>query len=458
MAITGKRISEFTQATSLPGNAIIPAMNPNLPTTSRNVGITWANISGNFVSTNQAGSFVTTGQTGNFVTTSQTGTFYSASNPSGYSSVQVTGSTAILKPNFTGIGGTIVSVSGNFITISGAAEGGSQTPWTSNINGGGYQLSNVSSIQNNNSTTIHPTSSAVTNGSALLAAYTLAKSLSPSSTSRFTIFLHPGNYDLNGQQLIIDTSYIDIIGLDSDEKAHIYSNVGTANQAVVNASSSSSTDYLLKNLKIRNTNTIYSPNNSNTGPAAFYPSQGANEKIINVVFVADDIHVWSHRRNVNFNGYYENCTAGKYSFGKSSGGIFVNCKGGGSSFGGGGTVNGTFTNCIGGDNSFGGTGGTVNGTFTDCTGGDYSFGGGGVISGIFTNCTGGEGSFGGIGGLVDGTFTDCTGGDYSFGGDSGNASGTFTDCTGGESSFGGGEFGNVSGTFTDCMEIGRAHV
>ena len=55
--------------------------------------------------------------------------FYpSGQNPSGYSSVLVTGSNAILSPNFTGVGGTLVYLSGNnLICVSGAGGGGSST-------------------------------------------------------------------------------------------------------------------------------------------------------------------------------------------------------------------------------------------------------------------------------------------------------------------------------------------
>ena len=66
--------------------------------------------------------------------------------------------------------------------------------------------------------TVTVTNNSVNNGTNLLQAYTKAKTTLPngnalSATNRLAIILPPAIYDLGTQSLILDTQYIDIIGL-----------------------------------------------------------------------------------------------------------------------------------------------------------------------------------------------------------------------------------------------------
>ena len=115
----------------------------------------------------------------------------------------------------------------------------------------------------------------------------------------------------------------------------------------------------------------------------------------------------------------------------------------------------TMQNCIAGTYSFNSISGaqiTLNGTYINCKAADYSFGNGdSFYSGTFIECeTTGTGGFGYNSTTLNGRFTRCTSGGYSWGYYQCTLSGTFTDCV----SLGGGSFGlsstTISGTFTRC--------
>jgi hypothetical protein len=315
----------------------------------------------------------------------------------------------------------------------------------------------LNKLNSANYVTVKVTDNAITNGNNLLAAYALAKTVTPnaialSTSNRLAVILPAATYDLGTQSLILDTQYIDIVGSTSDRSKHyITSNLGAANRGTVQQTAN---DVKLYNLTIENSNTTYSPAYSSTDPAAYFPSTNLNLTYVeNVLFTSNSTNVWSMRMVIEYSGTFIDCIGGINSFSGGLGtasGTFTNCTGGLESFGSYGTANGNFINCTGGIGSFGGSGGAASGTFKDCTGGDYSFGGepGGSANGNFTNCTGGINSFGGTVN-AGGTFTNCTGGIGSFGGSGGAASGTFKDCTGGIGSFGG-NGGTASGTFTNC--------
>jgi hypothetical protein len=314
----------------------------------------------------------------------------------------------------------------------------------------------LNKLNSANYVTVKVTDDAITNGNNLLAAYSLAKTVTPngaslSTVNRLAVILPSAKYDLGTQSLILDTQYIDIVGSTSDRSKHyITSNVGAANRGTVQQTAN---DVKLFNLTIENSNTTYSPAYSSTDPAAYFPSTNLNLTYVeNVLFTSNSTNVWSMRMVIEYSGTFIDCIGGINSFSGGLGtasGTFTNCTGGLESFGSYGTANGNFINCTGGIGSFGGSGGAASGTFKDCTGGDYSFGGepGGSANGNFTNCTGGINSFGGTVN-AGGTFTNCTGGIGSFGGNGGTASGDFTGCTGGDYSFGGS--GTASGDFKNC--------
>jgi len=361
-----------------------------------------------------------------------------------------------------------LTISGVDISIINGEVGLTNRP---TVNGTGVLLSGEAAKLNSaNYVTVKVTDNAIVNGNNLLAAYDLAKTVTPngaalSTSNRLAVILPPARYDLGTQSLILDTEYIDIIGSTSDRSKHyITSDVGEANRGTVQQTAN---DVKLYNLTIENSNTTYPAQEPNIdNPSAYFPDSNLNLTYIeNVLFSSnsdfDLIWVFSMRSGIEYSGTFINCTAGDFSFGGYIGiasGIFKDCIGGNYSFVFYGTISGTFTNCSSGFGSFG-LNSTTTGIFKDCTGGIVSFGGNaGSASGTFTNCSGGASSFGGYNGTATGTFKDCTGGDYSFGGKGdgpGLASGTFINCTGGLASFGGGG-GTASGTFKDCTAGSRS--
>jgi hypothetical protein len=318
------------------------------------------------------------------------------------------------------------------------------------------------------------TDSPTTNAQNLVAAYLKAKLLMPngqalSATNRAVLFVPPGQYDLGGGQLLLNSEYVDVIGMSGKrEDQHI---VGTADiQGVVRQTAN---NVGIENLYVSCTRDTGSLFGFDTDPAAYYPESGTTDTVIrNCRFESNDTNAWAMRIRIEYLGTYERCAGGQNSLGGFGGtasgtftdctcaygafggsgaaapgtasGTFTRCTGGSMSFAGGGTANGIFRDCVGGPYAFAGNYGTAIGTFTNCTAEFESFGGAGGASGTFTNCTGGSNAFGGQMGLADGAFTNCTGGDYSFGGGLGIASGVFNSCTGGSYAFAG-TGGNASG-------------
>ena len=260
----------------------------------------------------------------------------------------------------------------------------------------------------------------VENATELNAAYTLAKTMSPSATNRIAIVAAPGYYNFGTSVFTMDTQYIDLVSLDSN-RSIIFNAPLDLSFSEYGSINITANDVFVKGVDVQTKNFTIASNLSQL-------------KI-------------------------ENCRGGDFSFGGDPtfgsnlitvSGTFTNCTGGDLSFGFGSVASGIFTNCVGGSSSFAGYSGTASGTFTNCTGGNYAFGGafGGIASGIFINCIGGEATFGGYLGTASGNFTNCTGTLYSFGGASGTASGIFTNCAGGGSSFGSG--GILSGKLYYC--------
>ena len=277
---------------------------------------------------------------------------------------------------------------------------------------------------------------AVTNGTALRAAYAAAKVLTPngaalSATNRAVLFVPPGKYDLVTTPLTMDTQFVDLVGLSNNaEHVLITSAVATTDSGTLVQTAN---DVLISGVTLENTQNSNAQTLDRFDPAAYAPSTSlAMTKMRGVNMVGSGLGR-AMRLGTIYPGSFTDCTGGDYSFGGSPNG----------------TASGSFTNCTGGDYSFGGIGGTASGSFRNCTGGAYSFGGAyGYAIGTFRNCTGGAYSFGGASGGASGSFTNCTGGDYSFG-ESGGASGSFTNCTGGAYSFASG--GSASGVFTGCV-------
>ncbi len=323
------------------------------------------------------------------------------------------------------------------------------------------------------------------NGANLLAAYDAAKALTPcgsplSATNRAVVLVPPGQYGLGTGALVMDTDFVDLVGLSTArENQHIY---GASNGADTGVLMQTASDVRIENLLIHCTLSSGSLSYNSTDPAAYWTNATWNDgadrtgsppstTIRNCEFRSNQAYAASMRFGVVYGGVYEDCAAGRGGFGyradasgsfvrcvsgdysfavsATANGTFTNCTAADSSFGAAGTASGKFTNCIGGNYAFGGgSNGTASGTFTNCAAGDYAFGFSGTASGAFTDCTGGNYTFAGYG-TASGSFTNCIGGDYAFGGYLGTASGTFTDCKGGDSAFGG-AVGTASGVFTNC--------
>ena len=242
------------------------------------------------------------------------------------------------------------------------------------------------------------------NGQNLLTAYAAAKAFTPNGSAlnagnRAVVFLPPASYDVaSGGGLLLDTQYVDIVGLSQDPR-HVY----------INLVNQTANDVQVSNITVAQNNCSMASNLSLT--------------------------VWT------------NCRASSRTY---AGGILPPAGG----FGGSAAVlSGTFINCIGttGNSNLGGFGAascSLSGTFIGCTGnvtnGIFSGGFGGqnsTLSGVFTNCKGitycsGGGGFGGGGSLLSGTFNNCVGQDdaNSFGsagflGNSGTISGVLINCS-----------------------------
>jgi hypothetical protein len=326
-------------------------------------------------------------------------------------------------------------------------------------------------------------------GKNLQSAYAVAASLSPTFSNRVAVIIPPGNYSLGTTNLIMNTSYVDLVGLipaqmttkqvftDSAGRKRSKTVANVQCPVRIYAAVGSGSGTIMQNIDNARIESLIL---SNTGSGvAYYPSVAGTNTILRHVAMN------SMRAGVAYAGQYVDCVSSNwmaFGGGGAASGTFIDCVGDVYSFGGNwGTASGTFIGCVGSDDSFSGHGGVASGTFIDCVSGNEGFGSGdaydydnGTAGGTFKGCVGGPRSFGGNAGVADGTFVDCVGGDNSFGGPdgefnySGTASGKFTDCVGGDYSFGTsgtangvfractggvgsfGGYGTASGYFTDC--------
>jgi hypothetical protein len=248
----------------------------------------------------------------------------------------------------------------------------------------------------------------VENAAELQAAYTTAKTMSPSATNRITIVCGPGNYNFDATTFVMDTQYIDLVSLDGNRS---------------------------------------------------------------IVFNSSDVFgtLWINKNNIYVKGV--DVLTKALCVGTDLNNIVVeNCKGGNYSFGFGGNISGTFIDCTAGDNSFASASTTsapigvlnngmdsyASGVFINCTAGQQSFGQSflsvGVANGTFTNCKATFSSFGSVtigGGTVaaNGIFTNCIaiGSSFAY---NGHCGGTFISCTAGGDSW-------ITGNLTGYIYFSR---
>jgi hypothetical protein len=129
--VTNNQTGSFV--TTLQTGAFYAASNPSGFITGLNTGsFVTTSQTGSFVTTAQTGSFVDAAHTGSFITTANTGLFYPSSNPSGFltsaqaggvQSLNVSGATISGVVTLTGIGGLVISRTGQTIVFSGGAGG-----------------------------------------------------------------------------------------------------------------------------------------------------------------------------------------------------------------------------------------------------------------------------------------------------------------------------------------------
>jgi hypothetical protein len=219
------------------------------------------------------------------------------------------------------------------------------------------------------------------NATALSAAYTTAKTMSPGSSNRITIVAAPGYYNFGTSVFTMDTQYIDLVSLDGNRSVIFnapldltFSEYGSINITANNVFVKGINVLTKKFTTANNLNLLVVENCAGSGDVSFGGTDAS--------------------------GTYINCVGGNSSFGgaSSSTGTFINCTGGNFSFGGGtlfSTSSGIYENCVGNNYSFGGgfSGCTASGTYNNCKGGDFSFGYNGTVSGVFSNCVGGPASW-----------------------------------------------------------------
>lgn len=248
---------------------------------------------------------------------------------------------------------------------------------------------------------------AISNGTALLAAYAAAKVLTPngaalSATNRACVILPPAKYDLGVTGLVLDTEFVDLIGLCTNRSLQYITNSPNWETGDKGTIIQTADDVHISNLTIVLPITNSEPGGGMYDSAAYYPASNLNKTIIdNCEFIGNESgSTPCMRRVVEYSGKYTNCKAGYHGFGCRS---------------------------------------IASGTFINCEGDDYAFGGGsdGVASGVFINCRGKNGSFGCE--IANGKYYFCIGGSESFAGNYRTASGKFYNCIGDFFSFGTGD-------------------
>ena len=217
------------------------------------------------------------------------------------------------------------------------------------------------------------------NGANLISAYLRAKAMKPhgqalSATNRGTLFLFPAKYVLPDSALVLDTEFVDLIGLGDAQAVRLESD-GNALVQLAN-------DVTLERLTLHCGSTL-TPLLGPGDKAAYFPDGAKTKTIIkNCLFTAAN-KGWGMRLGVDYQGFYENSTCGPRGWGGPGhfSGTAVNCSAGFFSFAAGGLFTGIATNCRAADASFGGGGGAFQGFAKNCSAGHDSFGGPGTMIG-----------------------------------------------------------------------------
>ena len=218
--------------------------------------------------------------------------------------------------------------------------------------------------------------SALANGTALLAAYTAAKLLTPSgaalsATNRAVVFVAPGRYDLGTTPLVLDTPYIDLIGLSRNrDDAVITAAISTNDSGTLMQTAS---DVHIANLTLLCTVGNAASFSSPQKPAAYMPWSNLSLTVMTNVKCQGFNNAISMRSGVEYSGTFTDCESNTIGFGY------------------GGMASGTFTNCLTGAGF--GYQAAAPGRFVHCRATGTGFGFGSVSSGTYIDCEGGGGSW-----------------------------------------------------------------
>lgn len=215
---------------------------------------------------------------------------------------------------------------------------------------------------------VQTTDNAATNGQNLLSAYTSARNTDPhgaprSADNRVAVLVPPGQYDLVSGRLLLDTEFVDLVGISSaPENARIFGKTAGPGSGVIRQIAN---DVHIENLLVKCTRNLGFLSGNSTDPAAYYPNTLlAMTRVRNCRFETTAFGR-STRTHITYSGTYENCHVADYGLG------------------GGGTASGTFRGCTGGNYTFGGLGAAA-GVFYDCemTGTAWN----GALSGTMESC------------------------------------------------------------------------
>lgn len=352
-----------------------------------------------------------------------------------------------------------------------------------------YIQNNISTVLNLNGsafTIVGGSANSTTNGTNLVNAYAAAKLATPqgaalSKNNRFTIFLLPGVYTLTGGALVMDTQFIDIVGLSTNSGSMHWTTGGfTALEAgdiqlqstgnTLGLTAAANVDVTIANLALLSSGA--------SGNYGYNPSVTGPQFKMRNVFIQNTAAQTNAGMapDVSYDGFYEDVRcwntssfASRVAGTSNAIGVFIRCKAAQTAFGGSnadgtnGQATGLFIDCEADGGSFGRN--VASGTFIRCrfvnvTGtvaGMFGHGSGGAASGIFLQCDGNNSAcFGG--GSAGGTFRFCTSGAAAFG-FSGTANGTFEWCScvgaAGTNSFGG---TSSNGTFRHCEVTGSGNI
>ncbi len=251
---------------------------------------------------------------------------------------------------------------------------------------------------NNNAFIVTQTSSSATvNGTALKAAYVLAKALTPngsalSALNRAAVIVTPGDYDFGeGGELVLDTQFVDIIGWLADRKAQKLISSQNTTGLSKGTIHKQVDDVIVANLTVRVSSSLGIFDNT---LAAWWPDAGySNEQIINCDFDEDaTVFNTPHamRLAIPYAGYYERCRAGAYAWGQGANfsGYALDCIcSGEGGFGSNATCSGVLVNCEAQTRyGFGGQGGTFSGKAFNCRVVENAFVATGTFSGTAIGC------------------------------------------------------------------------